>query len=584
MLKRIKLLTFILFAVLISIKAQEMSVKSFESLSNDLIARTKPVYDINGTPCAVIRVGIALQGVVFDGNVIGNSIYNTGEYIVYLSAGSKKMTIRHDNYLPLDISFTDFGIDHVESSCTYRLTILTGGNTIKKQQNQGNFLVMTVTPASSLISIDNGELRAANPDGILKVFLNNGSHSYRVEADGYLANTGSINMSGTRQQLNIALQSTKATLLVKTNTADTKIFIDEDFKGMNKWQGKLTPGTYLVEARKDGYRTFSTSVTLAKQQTDTITLPILQPLYGSLLVDYDPVDADIYIDNKFIGKSPNVFTNLLIGKHRIKISKFGYRDYIGNVTILENEQASIIGNLSDNNSNKENIVSFNVNGIIFKMIRVKGGTFMMGGTNEQKNPSDDERPVHKVSLSTYYIGETEVTQSLWKAVMGSNPSMFIGDELPVEQVSWNNCQQFIRKLNNITKKNFRLPTEAEWEFAARGGNESTNTQYSGSNKLDDVAWYDNNSGSMTHPVKSKNANELGIYDMNGNVGEWCHDWYTTYSSNDQNNPIGSSSGSYRVYRGGCWYFFERNCRSSKRYNGISDYHSNFLGLRLAISE
>ena len=255
-------------------------------------------------------------------------------------------------------------------------------------------------------------------------------------------------MSGTRQQLNIALQSTKATLLVKTNTADTKIFIDEDFKGMNKWQGKLTPGTYLVEARKDGYRTFSTSVTLAKQQTDTITLPILQPLYGSLLVDYDPVDADIYIDNKFIGKSPNVFTNLLIGKHRIKISKFGYRDYIGNVTILENEQASIIGNLSDNNSNKDNIVSFNVNGIIFKMIRVKGGTFMMGGTNEQKNPSDDERPVHKVSLSTYYIGETEVTQSLWKAVMGSNPSMFIGDELPVEQVSWNNCQQFIRKLNN----------------------------------------------------------------------------------------------------------------------------------------
>ena len=125
---------------------------------------------------------------------------------------------------------------------------------------------------------------------------------------------------------------------------------------------------------------------------------------------------------------------------------------------------------------------------------------MMGGTNEQKNPSDDERPVHKVSLSTYYIGETEVTQSLWKAVMGSNPSMFIGDELPVEQVSWNNCQQFIRKLNNITKKNFRLPTEAEWEFAARGGNASRGFQFAGSNDINQVAWYEGNSRLETHPV------------------------------------------------------------------------------------
>ena len=580
-----QLIFFILFLISVQFAfAQELQVKSFESLPNDLIARTKPVYDINGTPCAVIRVGIALHGVVFDGNVIGYPVYNTGEYIVYLSTGSKKMTIRHDNYLPFDISFADFGIDHVESSSTYRLMILSGNSNKVMQQAQGNFLVMTVTPTSSRVSIDNGEPRTVNSDGILKVYLNNGSHSYKVEADGYLTNTGIVNMTGVRQQLNIHLQSTKAILVVKTNTSGAKIFIDEDFKGINQWQGELTPGTYLVEARKDGYRTSSTSVTLAKQQTDTITLPSLQKIVGSLLVDYEPVDADIYIDDQLIGKSPNVFTNLIIGEHKIRISKFGYRDFICDVTIQEDTQVSLVGTLSNNNFHADNLVIFDVNGIKFNMIRVDGGTFMMGGTNEQMNPSYDESPVHQVTLSTYYVGETEVTQSLWESVMGSNPSMFKGGNLPVEQVSWNDCQVFIRKLNTLTGKNFRLPTEAEWEFAARGGKMSNHTQYSGNNILGYVAWYDENSSGKTHPVKSKNANELGLYDMNGNVGEWCHDWYKAYSSLSQNNPTGPLTGTYRVYRGGSWYFFAKNCRLSKRYSGITEAHESFIGLRLAISE
>lgn len=580
---RVILFFSFLFCVMFT-SAQKMEVEVFESLPNDLIARTKPRYDINGIPCSVVRVCIALQGVVFDGNIIGNPVYNTGEYIVYLSGGSKKMTIRHDDYLPLDITFADFGIDHVESSCTYRLLILSGNSNKVIKQAQGNFLVMTVTPSSSRVIIDNGEPRAVNSDGILKVYLNNGSHSYRVEADGYLAKTGFINMNGVRQQLNTSLQSTKATLVVKTNTSGTKIFIDEDFKGIDKWRGELTPGTYLVEARKDGYRTISTSVTLAKQQTDTITLPALQQIFGSLLVDYEPIDADIFIDDQLIGKSPNVFTSILVGEHNIKISKFGYRDYIGNVTIQEDKQASIVGTLHKNIFHTDNLVSYNVNGIKFNMIRVDGGSFMMGGTNEQINPSYDENPVHQVTLSTYYIGETEVTQELWKSVMGSNPSMFKGGDFPVEQVSWNDCQVFIRKLNTLTGKKIRLPTEAEWEFAARGGIESNHTQYSGNDILEYVAWYDKNSNGKTHPVKSKNANELGIYDMSGNVGEWCHDWYRIYSSLSQNNPTGPSTGTYRVYRGGSWYFFEKNCRLSKRYSGISDVHDSFLGLRLAISE
>ena len=155
-------------------------------------------------------------------------------------------------------------------------------------------------------------------------------------------------------------------------------------------------------------------------------------------------------------------------------------------------------------------MTFEANGVSFTMIPVEGGTFTMGATSEMTEPFYWEEPTHQVTLSSYYIGETEVTQALWKAVMGSNPSEFKGDDLPVEYVSWDDCQTFISKLSALTGKNFRLPTEAEWEFAARGGNQSRHTQYSGSSRIDDVAWYEDNSGGKTHPVKTKQPNELGI--------------------------------------------------------------------------
>ena len=325
---------------------QKLSVESFEYLPKDLTARTSPRNDRNGTPCAVIRVGIALQGVVFDGNTIGEPVYNTGEYLVYMPEGSRQITIRHDSYLPLTVVFADYGIDRVKSSTTYRLTVLTGGVTPSNQQPEGNFLVMNVTPATARVSIDDGVARPVNADGTLKVFLQNGSHSYKVEADGYLANNGSVSMSGSRKQVSVTLQSTKASLTVKTTTSGSKIYIDEDYKGTDSWQGELTPGTYLVEARKDGFRSVSKTVTLAKQQTGSITLPALQQIFGSMMVDYEPVDADVYLDNTLIGKTPNVFTNLAAGKHNIKISKAGYADYTGSVTIQENQQASVSGSLS----------------------------------------------------------------------------------------------------------------------------------------------------------------------------------------------------------------------------------------------
>ena len=222
-----------------------------------------------------------------------------------------------------------------------------------------------------------------------------------------------------------------------------------------------------------------------------------------------------------------------------------------------------------------------VDGISYVMKPVEGGTFQMGSNDSEAD--SDEKPVHSITVSSFYMGETEVTQALWKAVMGGNPSRFKGDDLPVEQVSWNDCQEFIEKLNGLTGKDFRLPTEAEWEYAARGGKKSNGYKYAGSKTVDNVAWYDGNSGSKTHPVKTKQPNELGLYDMSGNVFEWCQDRYGSYSSGSQTDPKGPSSGSYRMLRGGCWFYGAGYCRVSIRSIRVPDF-SNDNGFRLVLPQ
>ena len=236
------------------------------------------------------------------------------------------------------------------------------------------------------------------------------------------------------------------------------------------------------------------------------------------------------------------------------------------------------------NTSEPSEQTFMVKGVEFKMIKVEGGTFSMGATSEQEYDAlSCEKPVHSVTLSDYYIGETEVTQELWEAVMGSNPSEFKGNnQRPVENVSWNDCQEFIKKLNKLTGKNFRLPTEAEWEYAARGGKYSRGYKYSGSNNADEVAWYGNNSGFNTHPVATKKANKLGLYDMSGNVWEWCNDWYGRYQSYSQTNPTGPSEGDSRVLRGGSWSGNDWSVRVSNRDNYAPGFRYIDFGLRLAL--
>lgn len=225
----------------------------------------------------------------------------------------------------------------------------------------------------------------------------------------------------------------------------------------------------------------------------------------------------------------------------------------------------------------------------FEMMAVPGGTFYMGA---QKNSSESqnydidayqiESPVHEVTLHGYSIGKYEVTQAQWTAAMGTNPSINQGDNLPVENVTWDQVQEFITLLNEKTGLNYRLPTEAEWEFAARGADKSKGYKYSGSPVLNACGWYYSNSNAATHEVGSKDANELGVYDMSGNVREWCNDWFDYYSSSSVDNPQGPSYGSVKVNRGGSWTTPAINCRITYRHTDPANESAQDLGFRLVL--
>ena len=366
------------------------------------------------------------------------------------------------------------------------------------------------------------------------------------------------------------------------------------------------------------------------EKNKTYVLVLTKPASGSesvmqqkqsLIIRYTPSTATVLVDNKMVRGNNGVAKTILpVGQHSYIVACDGYESEEGmvklkasapsnlQITLIresvgagivnqqqsENQQSSNTYVVSSSNNSSgspsvasgSNAISIPVkDGISIEMVKVEAGTFMMGATPEMEKPNSDEKPLHQVTLTNdYYMGKYEVPQALWEAVMGSNPSAYKGDNLPVEMVSWNDCQEFISKLNSLTGRKFRLPTEAEWEYAARGGKKSRGYQYSGNSNITDVAWYDGNSGSKTHPVGTKQANELGIYDMSGNVYEWCSDWYGSYSSSSQTNPTGADSGSFRVFRGGGWGIYARGCRLSYRYIFTPDDRRSYLGLRLALSE
>ena len=464
LMRKILLFIVLLFAAISSVFAQKLTVESFKLAGSDLTAQTQPRKDLNNRNCALIKVGVGLQGVLFEGSIMGNVENKTGEYWVYMPQGNRQLKVKHANYAPVMVTFADYGVEKLESNRTYELIITASGSTQVAQKQR---LTIRYSPSSATVLVDNKMVKGMN--GVAQTTLPVGQHSFVVACDGYESEEGMVKLKASAPS-NLQITLTKETMAIQQSTVSQP--------------------------------------TVAQQ-------PVVQA----------PV------------------------------------------------------------TNGDNISIQVKNGVSIDMVRVEAGTFTMGATAEMKKAWDDEKPTHQVTLTNdYYIGKYEVTQALWQAVMGNDPSYFKGDNLPVVDVNWDDCQDFLGKLNRITGKTFRLPTEAEWEYAARGGNKSRGYQYSGSNYPSDVAWFWDNSGFDTHAVGTKQPNELGIYDMTGNVCEWCQDWYGAYSSSSQVNPTGANSGSYRVIRGGYWGYDASYCHSSHRTYASPGSRDISLGLRLVLSE
>ena len=500
-------------------------------------------------------------------------------------------------------------------------------------------VTVTSTPSGALVFLDEKQV-GQTPLTLDRIA--SGSHSLRLQAPQYAVERRNVSVAdGQTANVAVTLAARFAEITVQAPQGAV-VTVDGDRKGSGTLSWRQSEGLCDIVVSMAGHRDARRQLEVVAGRAQTVQLTP-QPIYGSASVDSDLMDAEIWIDGKQYGVTPNVVARLLVGSHTLVLKKSGYADLQQQFSVEEGKEASLsvklpagrsvqftsekpgmqiivdgkklgttpltavvgIGHHSVSAMRGGDIIdvrdlditsagapltmafrdfnhTFTVNGVQFTMVEVGGGTFTMGATSEQGSDAwDEETPAHQVTLSDYYIGQTEVTQALWEAVMGSNPSDHRGDNLPVEQVSWDDCQVFIQELNQLTGKQFRLPTEAEWEYAARGGRKSRGYKYAGGNNIDSVAWCDGNSGNETHPVATKQANELGIYDMSGNVLEWCSDWCGDYTSSSQSDPQGPSSGLYRVIRGGCYYNFARNCRVSYRISNTLDYRSGYLGLRLS---
>lgn len=579
--KLMKRFLYFLVAYLVSFGAygQNISVASFRLAETDLTANQAGtiVYDQNGEKCALIRIQTTQTGFAFDVGSLGvmKTEYKTAEVWVYVPFGVRRITIRHQL---LGSTTYDFMIP-IQKARTYIMELTTGEvQTIVRQAVTSQYVLFRLNPSNATVELD-GEV-VENIDGTATIRKPFGSYSYRVQAPRYAPEVGNITVEDPKNKhvvtVNLVPQFSTFTFTAPNNS---DIYINDKLEGKGRCEVELSYGVYMVEARLASHRSSTREIEITKDSPKSISLSSPTPIYGSIDINSSPADATIYIDGKHVGTTPMYIDQYLVGTHEVSVKKSGYKELKKSIAIEENQTATFSGALEKGFSSDRR--TYTVNGVTFEMIPVEGGTFTMGATSEQGSDYDnDEKPTHQVTLSDFSIGKTEVTQALWEAVMGSNPSRFEGDNLPVEKVSWDDCQEFIRKLNTLTGGNFRLPTEAEWEYAARGGNKSKGYKYSGSNNVGQVAWYRDNSNNQTHPVATKSPNELGIYDMSGNVYEWCQDWYGSYSSGAQTNPKGPSTGTHRVGRGGSWINSARYTRVSIRFHYTPSITLGNLGLRL----
>ena len=466
--KKLCVILLYVFSLLNTAVAQKLSVESFVLAPTDLTAQTEGRKDLNGDACALVKISFVGDVLDVEGNVIKPLVKRNNETWAFMTQESRQMKVVTKDYLPLMVTFGDYGIEKLQGNRTYVLTLTKPSGASEAQQMQT--LTIKYSPITASVLVDNKLVKGSN--GVAKISLPIGQHSYIIACDGYESEEGMVKLKAS------------------------------------------APSNLQITLSKEAASTNQISQTTHPQQSQT-QRPVSQT---------QPVSSTASLSTS-------------------------------------STSLNAVGS-----STSGSVITIPVKGgVSIEMVKVEAGSFDMGATPEMENPSDWEKPVHRVTLTNdFYIGKYEVTQKLWKAVMRSNPSYFKGDDLPVEGVSWNDCQAFISELNAMTGKRFRLPTEAEWEYAARGGNKSRGYQYSGSNTLGDVAWYKGNSGSKTHVVGEKLSNELGIFDMSGNVWEMCQ---------DLTNLVG-----------GGWDTVDRFSRCSYRDSVKTYYSVGSLGLRLALSE
>ena len=795
-------------------------ISSFRENPMDLSAKHYEKLDADGHPYAIIKVTSDnpdddLSAYRFSFEHIPSLMeLKESELWVYVGRNAMYVTISREGYH--SISQHELNTT-IQPGRVYNMQLTAESKKIHRQM-----LLIEVTPANSQAYITykeeggdekvfgNGNIDEA---GMAAMSLPLGTYTYRIISKNYHPSEGRIALStiNGKHIEKVTLRPNFANVTLNA-APGVDIYINDEKQSAGSWSGILTPGSYSIECRQANHKSSYQTITVEEGKDMTLRLPAPTPITGVFSCMSSPLGAKITIDGKECGETPNIIDNLLIGTHKVTVSKPGYADSAVDIVIKEGEtteqtvtlqrlpqnSGNIVGNNSgnvqnhasetgtingheyvdlglpsgvkwatcnvgaskpeeygnyyawgetstkssytENNSvtygknfsdiggnpaydvarkqwgspwrlptkaefnellnnctwtwteqngikgckvtskkngnsiflpaagwrdgtslyykgihgcywsstpresssssayyldfnsvshctywnrryfgqsvrpvsggienktektsnakpasNKLSTRTFKVKDVEFTMVTVEGGTFSMGSNDGDRY----EKPVHQVTLDSYCIGQTEVTQALWQAVMGTtihdqakkgtyNQDLYgTGDNNPMYYISYKDCIRFIKKLNKLLKdqlpqgRQFRLPTEAEWEYAARGGNKSKGCKYSGSNSISTVAWYRDNSGIKTHPVKQKAGNELGLYDMSGNVYEWCSDWYDDYSSSPQNNPKGPGSGSLRVIRGGGWNSYEQDCRSANRdFNGPG-YRYGDYGLRLA---
>ena len=503
-------------------------------------------------------------------------------------------------------------------------------------------LVIRATPENSDIYIDNEKVGTGYASKTVSIGM---EHRWKVQCPDYFPKEGvKLFSSRSEESIDVELDPNFGYLTVVSDPAGAELYIDGKKVGTTPYMyERISRGQHRVEVKKDRYNPYVNVVNVKIGETiqlNDVKLTAIRVPMGSMELTSNPTGAVITINGRQYGQTPKTLTDLEVGTYTVYFSKEGYQNLSQTVEVKDGKKETLAVTMTKASVPRQPVPTtpvatsgsingtstttasgnkiFTVNGVSFEMVAIKGGTFTMGSTDEYAK--DDEKPTHDVTLTDYYIGKYEVTQKLWIAVMGNNPSFCKGDDLPVEQVSWIDAQVFLRELNKLTGQNFRLPTEAEWEYAARGGTQTS--LYNGniviegkcnSYNLDKIAWYSGNCGrnytadagcdmsnyykisgweekqypdtiGASHPVGMKQPNAYGIYDMLGNVCEWCQDWYVGgYDKGSFTNPTGPDRGFVRVFRGGCWNYEAKYCRVTSRAYYVPAYKYDNIGFRIVLS-